>query len=327
MKNQTFVKLPWGEAAPLHCKYISAANYSKISISRGVLYRILLAFMCSALLQMSFMPEVSAEQVCRTVREVHISWTEEHDGSTSRRIFTETVLHDALREAVQEGVGLEIRSLNSIESTTTISRYKEKVQEIAYQRVQGFIVSYRILSSKWGGGREKNETLTIALAARVCVPYESSLPEIIAFRTFRWANGRADHAATEVAAAAVPQSDEIMLSSSDSGEGYRDVEITGEIDGPKIYDRDRSNEIAAVAHYLGSYSVRAVHRRYREIALTLRIKAHFMADESAVSQVITMSGPIYRGNSMEEEERSLINKAARKAIPRLVQKIEAHRRD
>jgi hypothetical protein len=224
---------------------------------------------------------------------------------------------------VQEGVGLEIRNFTSMHSVTTAKNYMDKVEEIAFERFQGFILSYNIFRRRWSPASNGGRQFSVTLRARVCVPYENSLPEIVALRTFRWESGQPDPEATEVAASAFPISDQLVLSSKDAGHGYHDVVITGRILGPKIYRQDRSAEVAAASHYLGPYAVIGVPGIIDKMELTLDVEAGFVADKTKVSEVVRVAHPLSVAGSRRAIVRELVNEAVKRAMPALAQKIIA----
>lgn len=278
---------------------------------------------------------VLAAENCQAVREVHINWPEVYDGHGSQNAFVKKTIVDALREAVQEGVGLEIGDFNSMNSSMSDSgnesgdhsTYMQKVHEIAYQRVNGFILSYNIGSETWRRLPRARKQLTIRLNATVCAPYASALPEIVAVGSFKWQSGRDDPEAAQIAAAAIPVGPQIVLSSRGPGRGYHDVLITGRLIGPTVYTQNRSQEVAAVSRYFGQYAVQGVAANIRRMRLTVVVNATFIASQEKVSKVATVVLPINGSGARANVTRELVDEAIRRAMPALAGKIIAFKNE
>jgi hypothetical protein len=163
------------------------------------------------------------------------------------------IINQALKDAVQQATGTEIRDFSSLNISSLNGDENENFGNSQVSKTKGIIQSYNIVSEKiinLGGGK----VLEVIVDANVCVQDKSTTKDVLLIGDFTYKNKKLSNLRSIMQSAFSQQSKSFELGSGDPASSYYDIIVTGKIDNiskEKKIDRKTMEDQQGMAIFQG----------------------------------------------------------------------------
>ena len=194
------------------------ALFSKVSLLIGV-------FVFSFFFNILY----AEESKCKNVLTKQVTAREYLRENDSYSKVKQSVINQALTEAVKQAIGTEIREFTGMHLAQQGDKESEGFKELSVAKSKGLIKSYDILEEKVVN-LDSGKVLELTIKTDVCIPEKGSMKDIALIGDFLLPDGQTYEALRNVLASVFSnKSDKFTLGSGHPNTDYHDILITGRI--------------------------------------------------------------------------------------------------